>query len=477
MAYFAGYDEALDPTGIAAPEGSKPLDSGGDCLPFDHLDDRRFETLAYRLKCVEHGNQARVFLMQGVGERGRDVVVYTQEGHVLQIVQCKRLRDKLTAPQLIRELVKLALHAFSQPEILGNGPVAYEIWCPSGLSEPAMDVVARWPKLWTEREIVEEATGVLRKYAAFSAVTWDAAKEFVLNQFPRIVAVHERNGIDISAQARRDTSIHQAFFQATPVVSLSDLAKAGIVLLKDEDVKHIVDRISSFAPDKRLAFMSGTVMGVSAEMVSKLNQSEYRALVNAVIQGTFGIIFTMQNACARLAKEMAEEFRTTTQPRNDNLPSLLLQVLNISALSKINNLMYKRLNFQPGFEAYTELTLEQRFETHVTKLWDEHQADIAGYDPMKHAVGSGEELRHRLGRHLRGRFTDRQAFEDDIRACLRQHIREIDNVFRKFMSLVPDDLLVISDTVTIFDDKGLAQKSVEDTHLLTKLRGSHIIPE
>ncbi|KYF93600.1 hypothetical protein BE20_09015 [Sorangium cellulosum] len=226
-----------------------------------------------------------------------------------------------------------------------------------------------------------------------------------------------------------------------------------------------------------MAFMSGTVMGVSAEMVSKLNQSEYRALVNAVIQGTFGIIFTMQNACARLAKEMAEEFRTTTQPRNDNLPSLLLQVLNISALSKINNLMYKRLNFQPGFEAYTELTLEQRFETHVTKLWDEHQADIAGYDPMKHAVGSGEELRHRLGRHLRGRFTDRQAFEDDIRACLRQHIREIDNVFRKFMSLVPDDLLVISDTVTIFDDKGLAQKSVEDTHLLTKLRGSHIIPE
>ncbi|WP_172730229.1 hypothetical protein, partial [Neorhizobium tomejilense] len=134
-------------------------------------------------------------------------------------------------------------------------------------------------------EIVEEAMGVLRKYTAFSAVTWDAAKEFVLNQFPRIVTVHKRSGIDISVQARRDTSIYQAFFQGNPVVSLSDLervlAKGGITLLKDEDVKHIVDRISSFPPDKRIAFMSGTVMGVPAEMVSKLNQSEYRTLVNA----------------------------------------------------------------------------------------------------------------------------------------------------------------------------------------------------
>lgn len=492
MIYFSDYEDALT-LADGEESKSKPEDRGGEVLPFNHLDDRRFEVLVYKLKCIEHGSSNRVYLMQGVGDRGRDVVVYTPHGQVLQVIQCKNLRKPMSAQQLRRELLKLALYAFLEPSILGQGPATYELWCTSGLSGPASPIVAQWPTLWTEPALAEPAIEVIGEYKAFSSITWESVKGFVVHDFPRIVRVTREDPVDMASRVRRNVAIYQQYFQANIVVPaepLADrimsgmkdmlrevLAGGDLVPLKDQDARRMVERLAAFPPEKRMVSMSGNVMGLSPELVSKFNQGEYRSFVDAAIQATFGIIHTVQDVCARLAKEAAMEFNVTVRPRNQSLTNLLLKLLTMSALSKLNGLTYKGLKLQSGLEAYAELTLEQRLEVHVVELWDENQACIAGYDPTKHPIGSAEELRHRIGQHLLGDFKGRQAFEEYVRACLRKHIREIETIFRKFMSLLPDDLLVITDTVTIFDNERLFQRSIEETQLLSKLRGSSIIPE
>ncbi|MEP7122840.1 MAG: hypothetical protein ABJE95_18080, partial [Byssovorax sp.] len=51
------------------------------------------------------------------------------------------------------------------------------------------------------------------------------------------------------------------------------------------------------------------------------------------------------------------------------------------------------------------------------------------------------------------------------------------STFEKYMSIVPNQIMLISDTVSIFDNEWLFKKSVESDALVQKLRGSAIIPE
>jgi hypothetical protein len=279
VTFFSDYDDALDPAEVTDTTAIRPLDPGADCLPLDHLDDRRFEVMAYRLKCAEHGERARVVLMQGVGERGRDVVVYVA-GRVSQIVQCKLLRERMTAPALRRELLKLALHALMEPSILDGGPVLYELWCPGGLTEPAGEIVGRWPLLWTEERLTEDAAEVLSEYAAFAPLTWEATKPFVLQDFPRVLRIESLGGAEVTARVRGCLPVYDAYFQGKLVMAKADVEQSirsllieagGFAHLSDKDARYVLDRIASFPPEQRLVFPTGYIMGVAPKLVSRFN--------------------------------------------------------------------------------------------------------------------------------------------------------------------------------------------------------------
>jgi Restriction endonuclease len=178
MSYFSTYADAPVDDVKDAPQ--KTLDPGGDVLPFGHLDDRRFEILVYRLKCAElHGSGCRVALMTGVAERGRDVIVYSPTGKVRQIVQCKHHKDRVSAPEVRRELLKLALHHHLDPSILGAGDVEYELWCPGGLSEPAGRFFDSWPTDWEHVAMDADARSVIDTHAHLNAIDWTTVGERV----------------------------------------------------------------------------------------------------------------------------------------------------------------------------------------------------------------------------------------------------------------------------------------------------------
>jgi hypothetical protein len=489
VTYFHGFGPALGGDDLPL-EGSKPQDAGGDCLPFEHLDGRRLEVLAYRIKSADGAElEHRVALMQGSGERGRDVVVRDGSGRVVQIVQCKNLQDRLAEPIARTELLKVALHAFLEPTILGDGPVVYELWCPSGFTEPAACFVDSWPNLWTDESLKPLAERLFDKYVAFYDLSWETVCDFVLLNFPKIVRAKRREGVDITVSVRRHVEICESFFESRIVMDRADVLSAiqqavaasttaAFEKISDRDSAHLLDRIASFPAEKRLVGTTGYVMGLPLELVSQFRQSEYLEYAKCSMHATSGITIVVQNACARIARELVDDLRQKLRPKNQSLFLVILKTLTWSMLAKVNALPMPSLRkLQPGLEKYREASLDERLEDHVGEVWDEYRRCIEAYDAEKHPGGSDEDIRAEIARDALEGVSSKDQFEAALKADLLRFHPEIQAVFGRFMQLIPDELLVITDTVTVFQKKMLFQRMLETTNELTRLRGSAIIPE
>lgn len=488
-AYFEAFEPAIRADDDAA-DALKPHDAGGDVLPFEHLDGRRFEILAYRLKCASGAkHRHRVALMQGTGERGRDVVVHDASGRLIEIVQCKNLDDRLTEPIAKSEILKLALHAYLQPVVLGTGPVKYELWCPRGLSEPATLLLDSWPSLWTAGAVESVAERLFDKYAAFHDLKWEKVRHFVLEEFPKLLSPHRSEGVDISAMVRDTLPIYESFFDGRVVMNRDDTisavreaAEAGTAAslerFGDKDAIHILDRINSFPSNKRIVGTNGYVMGLPIELVSRFRRAEYEEYAKCSIQATFGLTVVVQNACSRIARELVDELRGTIMPKNPAYFTVVLKTLTFSMLAKLNGLpMPSMRHHQPGLEKYSGLSLDERIEHHAGQVWGECSASLTAYDSATHGPGSDEAIRARIAMHELGNGTSQADFEMSLRADVQRFHHEIEAVFGRFMSLIPTDLLVITDALTVLEKGMLFNRMFETTRELTKLRGSEVIPE
>jgi hypothetical protein len=486
MSYFDGFAEALDPDDTKASEGPKLVDPGQDRLPFDLLDDRRFEILAYRLKCAQFGSGARVTLMQGVGERGRDVLVRSNAGAVTEVLQCKCLKERLTAPALRAELLKLALHAYIEPAVLGDGPVRYELWCPGGLTAPAAEILARWPRLWTDAALASDAEEVIAEYAKLNGVTWGDARTYVVDRFPTIVTAFPLENVDIAAKLRQCPTVYRAFFQGHVVADVSEVEGSlrrimadlgGHRELTDKDAKHVLERVHSFAPAKRLVFHCGYVMGPSPALVSKFNREEYKLLATYAIQATTGILNPIMTCCSRLAFKAARDFRVEVSPTHLGLVNILVKTLNTSMLARVTGMVGQGLKLQPGMEAYAKLAFRARMNVHVEEMWDEYERCLAGFDPSRHPFGSDEECRVRIVRSGLGGASTKEELEGALNKAIEEYAPELERRFNAYMDLVPEQLLVITDTTTAFENDYLMKRMAESVESMVKLRGSAIIPE
>ena len=490
MRYFADFRDALESGEIErADSDAKPRDTGGDCLPFDHLEDRRFEVLAYRLRCATLDDRAnRVRLMQGTGERGRDILVYTVAGRLAAIIQCKKYRDRMDGPVVVRELLKLAFHAVIDPTVLGSDAVSYELWCPGGLTEPAAKLLDSWPLDWTEARLAPEAAKVLQKYAAFDELTWDSAKTFVTTTFPQLVRPRDVDGLAISALVRNNRDIYGAFFQGMLVMekehverSVEDVIRRVMGeqsrVLTDGDARHVLDRISSFGVDERIVSNCALVMGLKPELVSRFRRGEYETFATHLVQGLFGLIQVVMNACSRIQGDIVRGFRERVQPKTRSLPDVVGQILAFSMLARLTAVTMPSPIPQPSMAAYEALSLDGRFDCEVERLWRSFQTCLSAYDPSKHAPGSDEEFRARIATFALEGIDSRIQFGDQLRASFETHRAEIERIFVEWMALIPKQILLVADTMSIFESEWLMKRYSEGIERMTMLRGSAIIPE
>jgi hypothetical protein len=484
--YFSSFQDALGQAEIEATP-SKEIDAGGDVLPLGHLDDRRFEILVYRLKYAElKETDQRVTLMQGVGERGRDVIVYSSEGSLLAIVQCKQLLNKFSAPALKRELLKIALHHHLDNTVLGTEPVEYELWCPGGLTEPAARILDAWPKSWTVAAVGDDALEVIEEFAAFKHIEWSKVGAQIVEELGRLLRPRHVTAINMTTRIRGYLPVYEAFFQGKVVMARDDvktslrelLAEAqGFSALGDKDAKHVLDRITSFTPDTRHVHTFGYVMGLPPELVSKFNRKEYAAFAKHQMEGLTGIVQVVLQVCSRLVQGAALAFREKAQPSNKNITHVFAKTLTMSVIARVSGMLITGLNLQPELAAYEKLTLRERLERHAKELWEEFADCLAGYVPEKHPFGSDEEFRSRIATHGIDGARNREEFEGSLVQAMVEHAEILNREYESFMSMVPQELLLISDTSTIFENKWLFERMIEGHKILERLRGSSTLPE
>lgn len=104
------------------------LDAVPLSVPVEVLSDRAFEMLLYRLFQEGQGSHAQTqcglgivhddtCLMQGTGDKGRDVALYRQ-GVAVGMVQCKHWGAPFTQPESLREICRFILAAKLHPELM-----------------------------------------------------------------------------------------------------------------------------------------------------------------------------------------------------------------------------------------------------------------------------------------------------------------------------------------------------------------------
>ena len=205
-------------------EVTLPSYSSEDKLGFDQLGGRRFEILAYLLLLREDKEGRHLTLVRASGDKGLDVTEHTH-GQLSKVVQCKNQIDKVSRPQLARELMKLALHNLNEPFISEAG-IVYELWAPGGLSEPAESLVSNWPSSWTEEVSRSAFDGVTSEYETFKTMNWMTSQEYLLKEFPNIVRIVRVEGIELSSRLRAYPTVLDQFFSAIVVAEVSQVSEA-----------------------------------------------------------------------------------------------------------------------------------------------------------------------------------------------------------------------------------------------------------
>jgi hypothetical protein len=196
-----------------------------------------------------------------------------------------------------------------------------------------------------------------------------------------------------------------------------------------------------------------------------------------MIDGLYGLIQVVMNACARIQGDIVREFRERTPGTSRSLPAVIGQILTFSMLARLNSLMMPSLKLQPGLVAFDGLPLDQRFKTEVERLWDSYQKCLSAYDAARHAPGSDAECRWRIATLALEGVAGRSDFDTQLFADFEKHGTEIERVFSEWMALVPKQILLVADTTSIFESEWLFKRMQETVERLTKIRGSAIIPE
>jgi len=274
------------------------LDSSFAILPFNNLGDREFEILCYSLvkeeiKKKKHQDLTDIVLMQGVGERGRDCVLYGKNG-VSGLIQCKKYTGRLTKPQLLKELIKFSLYASKDSSILPNlNNFKYLIYVSNDFTEPANDLIHNYSLGILDDinngNIAKYINEIVEEYESFRKERFSPPLEEV-KKILTSIKVDAVNGTDLTNRIYAESTILKNFFNVKTVVSIDDadqiIRKAfddyGLKLLTDEDLKSIQARISQTNSDHRVGFGFVDFYGYSVEFFRSLKNEEYKEILSIV---------------------------------------------------------------------------------------------------------------------------------------------------------------------------------------------------
>jgi len=272
------------------------FEAGLSGFPFDLLSDRDFEALVYLMikGGIERGEYENKYsnaaLMQGVGERGRDISLYRND-KIVGVVQCKNLKSRMNKPALYKEIIKFLLHSIIDEALLPDKECFDYIICASGdFSGPAIDLInEKSSHICADySDIVKYVSSVIEENEAFSHFAKDVPLDQVL-VFLEHLKIKSIGFYDLNSMLHNDSSLTSKFFKVRTVVDNSSLETTlrnlfdeySLGVPPDLDVKKIQERIRSAGQENRIDLGVLEIFGYNRDFLTFLGGSGLSRLIES----------------------------------------------------------------------------------------------------------------------------------------------------------------------------------------------------
>lgn len=212
--------------------------------PYNDLNARTFELLIYSLfnskpkLWLDKYNYDKCFIMNGVGEKGRDILI-AKNNSSTGIVQCKKYKKNLDITTVLKEIIKFSLYSLSDKNLIPDiKNFSYILAISTGLSNDATDYIANFNKKILKDDKVKNLTiGVIKDYKSiqFNYKEISGSLKNILSKL-RIEIV---SPIDITVQLKQSNSLVKTFFKTE--TTLTSESFEGIINGKNLNVPNFLE--------------------------------------------------------------------------------------------------------------------------------------------------------------------------------------------------------------------------------------------
>jgi len=209
---------------ILANVTTKPDAFNGQGFPLTSLNDRVFEILLYqifkaRIETNDYTLKSKydsIYLMQGVGERGRDSFL-VKKGKNVAVIQCKQISKNITKPEVFQEILKFVMHSIIDNTLISNyKEFIYFFAVSKGFAETAVNFIANFNKAYRKEDIEAYCKVLMSKYASFKNLHYEDIKDtlFIILDNIKIELVQPA---DINQYLFEHDKIIKSFFRVLTV--------------------------------------------------------------------------------------------------------------------------------------------------------------------------------------------------------------------------------------------------------------------
>ena len=233
------------------PENKPPAYTNSG-YPYNQLDDRQFEVLVYYVfsEEIKQGKLVRfdnIALMQGVGEQGRDCVLY-KSGQVVGIIQCKKYNSRISKPAVLKEILKFLLYYIKNPKLMNDlRNFVYYIVASGEFAGTSIELLNNFNKAVMSEPIAELTANVIKSYKALNDLQYDDIAE-ELNKFLAQIEVKYLTSIDLDLKVSGYSHLVSRFFSVQKIISHEDNEKIIQRVLSSINQQGMVEQLhTSFA--------------------------------------------------------------------------------------------------------------------------------------------------------------------------------------------------------------------------------------
>ncbi|SDE07028.1 hypothetical protein SAMN02799630_04662 [Paenibacillus sp. UNCCL117] len=325
---------------------SKPVALNVEGYPYSRLEDRPFEILNYLLHKLEIEKNAEfrreyavATLMQGVGERGIDVLLQNSSGECNGAIQCKRYANKIDRPSVAKEIIKFGLHILlSNVKIISDlTQFTYFFSVSNDFSGPALELITDVKnKLRHDPDLDSWIASVIESYTAFNSLKADEVKDALLAILEKL-KYKKINSVDLDLLVHRhQTDVVPLFFEVK-IVYITDVPDMAL----DELLGVIYSEIENIN-DVRCSKIKDIIMRQVEDvlaMIGDIGEEEFKKILCA-IKLPFKFIRKFENP---------RKFKFA-----DNLDFIKHLVVNMSLISliipdiKLNSAVGQAINLPNG---------------------------------------------------------------------------------------------------------------------------------